>query len=275
MRSLAVIVPVAILNQCLPEGDPPEAYIETTCLDEECLLLELSAAETVNGEDYEWYVDGTFYDDGVTTQIELEPRGLVDVELLALNQAGSSTARQNLFTTQVVTPQPEPQPPVATVVIGAQACGGYGVITTVGGCFAGPAPLKTDFVRISNGVQQPTQTFTYEPATNLVTNGGTAIGGVFRNSNFATTQSYYDPNTSPNHPRVTNNYGPPPNYFRNVVGPSQDHLTTYWDMPVGDELRFESGHLAYLGDEERTPLDALSLDCSSGTLSVTAIPPSN
>jgi len=270
MRTLAVIVPLAMLNQCLPDGggEPPVAHIEATCLLEDCSVMQLSAAETVDGEDYEWYVDGAYWGSGVEMELDIEPRALVEVELLALNPAGSSSTSQYLFSTQVTSTQPMPQPPVAVVVIGAQSCGGYAVISTVGGCFTGPAPLTTDFLRIRNGQQQALQQFVYEPATNRVTNGGTAIGGVFRNSVFGAMQNYHDPSNL-----LQGNYGPPPRTYRNVVGPAQDHLTTYWDMPVGDELRFNSGHLTYLGDPQLRPLDGLSLDCTSGSLNVTVQPP--
>lgn len=269
MRLVAVGA-AAFLAPCLPTPtiDPPVAHIEVTCVSSDCLVIELSSLESEGADDVEWTIDGTFYgvDDVIT--IDVPERGLVEMVLDVSNSAGTDSDLQYMFTTEVSNTATTNRDIMASVVAtGGNVCNSLSVISTVGGCFSDTvsAPLEHVVSRLRGGVLL-LSTLEYDPVANDVTNRGSAVAAVWKRSTAAV------PNLIASPASVLGDYGPRPKRLRNVVGPNQDHLTSYYPISNGDILTFDLGHGAYLGDEALTPLDSLTLDCSSGVMVVTAVP---
>jgi len=265
--SAAVIVP-AFFQTCLPnppQVDPPVAHIEATCLSSDCLVMELSAAASVDADDYDWTIDGVPFGTDEVFAIDLETRGLVAVELVVTNAGGSDDDSQYLFTTTVSNDTVAEDVILAGVIAGATGCDSLSVISTVGGCFdnSGGANLEHVVGRARAGTQN-VSVMVYDPVADSVVTPGFASAVIWERPT-GTFSSF--PAGVPR-----SDYGPAPRIYRNVVGPNQSHLTSYYPIATGDSLTFDLGHGAYLGDASLTPLDAVTLDCTSGALQVSSTP---
>jgi hypothetical protein len=277
MRPVAAILVTGFIQQCLPQPpqvEPPEAHIEVACASVDCLVVELQGDQSPEADEWRWVIDGVDYGTDPVIAIDLPGRGLTEVELEVTNSAGSSATSVRLFTTEVV-PLPGDDgstggfdPAWATVVVGAQACDTNAVVSTIGGCFTGPAPLEHHVLRDRFGVVTRS-VLVYDPVANNVTTPGYAVAAVWRNN--------HDPATYPNHSANLNfynssasDYGPPPRPYRSIA--SGDQITSYYPLGIGDILEIDFQHGVYFEDPQRTPLDRLRLDCSAGSLSVDVQP---
>ncbi len=224
----------------------------------------MSAAASVDADGYDWTIDGVPFGTDEVFAIDLETRGLVSVELVVTNGGGSDSDSQYLFTTTVSNDTVADDVILAGVIAGAMGCDSLSVISTVGGCFnAGGADLEHIVERSRAGAQN-VSVMVYDPvADSVVTPGFSAAviwerpSGVFSSCPAGVPQT---------------DYGPAPRVYRNVVGPLQPHITSYYPIATGDTLTFDIGHGAFLGDPSMTPLDDLTLDCSSGSLQVSSNP---
>jgi hypothetical protein len=264
LAAAAAVVP-AFFQTCLPsppQVDPPEAVIEVTCLSPDCLVMELSGLASVDADDYQWFIDGVSYGTDDVIAIDVDTRDFVEVELVVGNSAGTDTDLQFLFTTEVTNDATAVNDDImAAVVAGATACDSLAVISTVGGCFSNSGGAKLEHVvdRVRVGGGPARSIMVYDPLSDTVQTPGFAAAIVWERTS-GSQQSL--PSNVP--------YGIPP--YRAVVGQGREHLTSYYPISTGEVLTFDLGHGAYYGDPAKRPLDTLTLDCTSGSLQVSATP---
>jgi len=278
MRATAAILVTGFIQFCVPQPpdvEPPIAKITFECLSDDCLVMELSAEESEGLEEVSWAIDGTDYGSDEVFAIDVPGRALLEIELTVTNTEGTDTTKRHVMTTPVypnpVDPDPTWDPSTALVIVGAQSCDSMAVISTVGGCFTGSKPLEHRVARDRFGLVSRS-VLDYDPVDNALGSTGYAVAARWRND--------HDQN-NPNHSPTTMyfnstaaDYGQPPNQpFLNLHGNgTTNHITSYYPIGTGDIMEFEFTHGVYLGDPDERPIDALRIDCSTGTMSVQASP---
>lgn len=282
MRATAAILVTGFIQYCVPqppEVEPPVAHITFECLSDDCLMMELSGHESDGAEEYSWAIDGVDYGTDEMFAIDVPSRALLEIELTVSNTAGADTTYRHVMSSPLypnpLDPDPNWDPSTALVIVGAQSCDSMAVVSTVGGCFNGPAPVEHRVRRDRFGIVNRS-VLTYDPVTNDLDPPGTAgyaVAARWRNA--------YEPNVYPSHDGVMyyfnsieDDYGPPPDHrFRNLHGGgTTNHITSYYPISTGDIMDFDFSHGTYLGDPDQTPLDSLRLDCSTGTMQVQTLP---
>lgn len=257
---------LAALTGCVDPPEPPVAHIDFVCLDADCAAIEFSGTESLHADTYRWQIDGVPESTDPTVQIDLPPAGLREVELSVGNDAGTDTQALFAFTTGVVTPEePEPEPPVSTIVAGVTACNGTAIVATVGGCFTGPMWLRQRVLTTDQAGATTASLLDYERTPDDVTAYGRAVGAAWLNAQGANTLSFGPANGQVG----PTSYGPHAP-FPSVAKLGQEHLTAYYPVSAGDLLHVELDHLTQVGGLVRRTTDTLELDCTSGGLQVRA-----
>lgn len=266
MRNVIALIGIGPLVGCPP--DPPEAHIQFVCLDAECSSMQFDAYESVDADDYAWYLDGALVSNAAELQLDIGLDTLREIELEVGNTGGVDTTTvyaAGLSLENVDPTLPQPAGIVLTVVAGIVACDTNAVITTVGGCFSAPATLEQR-VRVRDVNGSHIHSLMYDKALDDVTQYGDAVGAAWQNLGAGGTLTF-GPQGGPVN---SSNYGS--TQYRALATASQSHLTSWIPVASGDILEMRGRHLEYYEDPEQQALDALRIDCSSGSLSVALAP---